>query len=135
MIKYSFETLKLRIYHPDSLEPSLWEGVRILRTGEKAFFLLVWKEEFWERVQKFFSGEISPESPYQIQEISFLLRRLKKFSPALVLELPGWRNPRLGRKARAEWLRALKKLDENLAQKVREFILGEGKREYLNSCT
>jgi len=129
-VKYSLETLKLRVYQPNSPEPNFWENVRLVRIGEKAFFLPVWKEELWERVQKFFSGKISPESPYQIQEISFLLRRLRTIQPVLVLDLPGWRNPQEA--PRAEWLAALRKLDANLAQKVREFISGEeGKREYL----
>ena len=127
-IKYSFETGKLRIYHPDS-EPSFWQGVRVVRVGEKAFFLQIWKEELMEKVQKFFSGQISPDSPYQVQEISFLLRRMRKLQPVLVLDLPGWRNPRLN--PRAEWLAALRELDQNLAQKVRQFIQSEGKLEYL----
>jgi len=128
-IKYSFLTFKLKVYHPDSSGPSCWEGVRIVRLGAKAFFLQIWKEELVEKIQKFFSGEISPNSPYQIQEISFLLRRLRRLQPVLVLDLPGWRNPR--ENPRAEWLAVLRELDQNLAQRVRQFISGEGKQEYL----
>lgn len=128
-VKYSLETRKLRVYHPDSPEPNFWKEIELIRIGEKVFLLPAWKKELWERIQKFFSGEISPDSPYQIQEISFLLRRLRRVQPALALDLPGWRNPR--ENPRAEWLRALKELDKNLAQKVRQFISGEGKREYL----
>ncbi|MCD6193303.1 MAG: hypothetical protein J7L26_07515 [Candidatus Aminicenantes bacterium] len=132
-IKYSFKTLKLRVYHPDSLEPSLWEGVRVIKIGGRAFLLQVRNEKLADRILKFFRGEVQPDTPHRIQEISFLLRRLRKFSPVLVLDFPGWRNPRLEIKARAEWLRTLKELDQNLAQRVRKFISGEGKREYLNS--
>ena len=128
-IKYSFDTLKLRVYHPDSPEPSFWEGVRITRIGEKAFFLLIWKEELWERIQNFFSGKISPVSPYQIQEISFLLRYLRRIRPVLALDLPGWRDPR--ENPRAEWLAVLRELDKELSEKVRQFIQDEGKYEYL----
>jgi hypothetical protein len=70
-----------------------------------------------------------PRSPYEVQEISFLLRQLKKLQPVLVLDLPGWRNPR--ENPRTEWLAVLRELDKNLAQKIRQFISGEGKREYL----
>lgn len=129
-IKYSSETRKLRVYYPYSPEPNFWEDVEVVRFfGEKAFFLQIWKEELMERIQKLFSGEISPNSPYQIQEIAFLLRRLRTLQSVLVLDLPGWRNPR--ENSRAEWLAALRELDASLAQKVRQFISGEGKREYL----
>jgi len=130
-VKYSFETLKLRVYHPDSPRPSFWERVRVVKIGKRAFFLPVWKEELWKRIQNLFSGELSSRSPYQIQEISFLLRRLRRIQSVLACDLPGWRNPRLN--PRAEWLVMLRELDHQLAEKIRQFISGEGKREYLNS--
>lgn len=128
-VKYSLEKKKLRIYSFDSSEPAFWHSVEMVRVGEKVFFLQIWEEGLTKRIQNFFSGKISPNSPYQIQEISFLLRYLRRFQPVLVLDLPGWRNPK--ENPRAEWLRGLREIDKNLAQRVRQFISGEGKREYL----
>jgi hypothetical protein len=124
-IKYSFGTRKLRIYHPDFTKPSCWEEVALVRLAQRAWFLWI-RPDLEERLDLL---QAEPKSPYEIQQISFLLRRLKKLQPVLVLDLPGWRNPR--ENPRAEWLTALKELDANLAQKVRQFISGEGKREYL----
>ena len=128
-VKYSFKTRKLRVYQPNSSEPTFWAGIGLARHGERAFFIPVWEGELIKRIQKLFSGEISPDSPYQIQEIRFLLRWLRRTQPVLVLDLPVWRNPR--ENPRAEWLALLKELDKNLAQKVRQFISDEGRREYL----
>jgi hypothetical protein len=124
-IKYSFETRKLRVYHPDSPEPTFWEEIGMVRLAQRAWFLDI-RPDLEERLGIL---QTEPKSPYEIQEISFLLRRLKKLQPVLVLGLPGWRNPR--ENPRAEWLTVLRELDANLAQKVRQFISGEGKREYL----
>ena len=126
-IKYSFETRKLRAYHPDSTKPSLWQGVGVSRMAGRGWFLQI-RPDLEERLGLL---QAEPKSPYEIQEISYLLRRLRKLQPILVLDLPGWSNPR--ENPRAEWLQALRELDNQLAQKVREFITSEGKREYLNS--
>lgn len=128
-VKYSFETRKLRVYHPDSTTPSFWQGVGIVKSAGRAWFLAL-RPDFEERLEEEISLlEAGPKSPYEVQEVSFLLRRLKQLQPALVLDLPGWRNPR--ENPRAEWLATLRQLDQQLAAKVREFICGEGKREYL----
>jgi len=124
-VKYSFETRKLRIYHPDSTKPSCWQGVGMLRLAQRAWFLWI-RPDLEEKLGLI---QAEPKNPYEVQEISFLLRRLRKLQPVLVLDLPGWRNPR--ENPRAEWLAALKELDANLAQKVRQFIQSEGKLEYL----
>lgn len=125
-IKYSLATRKLRICQPqpDSPEP-FWDRVGVVRLAQRAWFLDIHPdlEARLVLLQK------EPRSPYEIQEISFLLRRLKKLQPVLVLDLPGWRN--LRKSPRAEWLAMLRELDQKLAQKVRQFISGEGKREYL----
>ena len=126
-VKYSFETRKLRVYHPDSPEPFFWQRVGVIKLAGRAWFLWI-RPDIEERLGLL---QQVPKSPYEIQEISFLLRRLKGISPALVMDLLGWRNPRIN--PRAEWLALLKQLDKELAQKVRQFISGEGKREYLNS--
>lgn len=124
-IKYSSETRKLRVYHPDSLKPNFWDRVGMVRLAQRAWFLDI-REDLEVRLDLL---QKEPKSPYEVQEISFFLRRLKKLQPVLVLDLPGWRNPR--KNPRVEWLATLRELDENLAQKVRQFISGEGKREYL----
>jgi len=124
-IKYSFETRKLRVYHPDSPEPSFWQGVEMVKLAARAWFLNI-RPDLEERLDLL---QTDPKNPYEVQEISFLLRRLRRLQPVLVLDLPGWRNPRLN--PRAEWLAMLRELDTSLAQKVRQFISGEGKREYL----
>jgi hypothetical protein len=124
-VKYSLETRKLRVYHPDSPEPNFWRRVRMVRLADRAWFLTI-RPDLEERLDLL---KAEPKNPYEVQEVSFLLRRLKKLQPVLVLDLPGWRNPRLN--PRAEWLALLRELDQNLAQKVRRFIQSEGKLEYL----
>ena len=97
----------------------------MLRLAQRAWFLWI-RPDLEEKLGLI---QAEPKNPYEVQEISFLLRRLRKLQPVLVLDLPGWRNPR--ENPRAEWLAALKELDANLAQKVRQFIQSEGKLEYL----
>lgn len=124
-IKYSFLTRKLRVYWPDG-QLEGWIGIGLVKLADKAWF--VWLTEDLEERLKLLRAD--PKSPYQVQEISYLLRRAKKFSPVLVCDLPGWKNPRF-EGCRAEWLRALRQVDKKLAQKVRQFIVGAGKLEYL----
>jgi hypothetical protein len=97
----------------------------MVRLADRAWFLTI-RPDLEERLDLL---KAEPKNPYEVQEVSFLLRRLKKLQPVLVLDLPGWRNPRLN--PRAEWLALLRELDQNLAQKVRRFIQSEGKLEYL----
>jgi hypothetical protein len=123
-VKYSLQTRKLRVYHPGS-PPDFWEDVKIIRLGQRAWFLWI-RPDLEDQLGLL---QEVPRSPYEVQEISFLLRQLKKLQPVLVLDLPGWRNPR--ENPRTEWLAVLRELDKNLAQKIRQFISGEGKREYL----
>jgi len=127
-IKHSSETRKLRVYYPDNPEPDFRENVGIVKLARRTWFFQL-HQDLEERLGLL---QVAPKNPYEVQEISYLLRRLKKFSPVLVCDMPGWRNPRTA-DCRAEWLRALRELDSQLAQKVRQFIAGAGKREYLNS--
>lgn len=123
-VKYSYLTRKLRVKNFDSTQ--IYVEIGIFKLASRAWFLPI-REKIEVRLDLLFH---EPKNPYEVQEVSFLLKELKKVQPVLVLDLPDWtgaRNEKIG----AEWFAALRELDKSLAQKVRELVTGEGKNEYL----
>jgi hypothetical protein len=129
-VEYSTETKKLRIYREDwSLV--VYSGVLLARLSGKAFFLQIKWEKVRERAERLFEGKLVPGSPAEAWEIADTIRQLRRVTPLLALDLPGWRNPR--ENPRREWLEALRQLDAELARKARQFIQEGGVAEYLLS--
>jgi hypothetical protein len=126
-IEYSLESKKLRIYRGAG-HPDVYCDVLLARLFDKAFFLQVW-EGVRNRAERLFEGKLVPSSPAQAWEISDTIRRLRRITPILALDLPGWRNPR--ENPRREWLAALRRLDAELAREARQFIQEGGAAEYL----
>jgi hypothetical protein len=127
-VEYSHETKKLRIYREDwSLV--VYSDVLLARLSGKAFFLQIEWERVKERAERLFEGKLVPSSPAEAWEIADTIRQLRRITPLLALDLPGWRNPR--ESPRREWLEALRQLDEELARKARRFIQEGGAAEYL----
>jgi len=127
-VEYSFESKKLRIYREDC-SLIVYSDVLLARLSDKAFFLQVEREKVRERAERLFEGKLVPGSPAQAWEIADTIRQLRRITPLLALDLPGWRNPR--ENPRREWLAALRQLDAELARNARQFIQGGGAAEYL----
>ncbi len=128
-IEYSFASMKLKIRRPGSSGPDVYEDVTLAQLCGKAFFLHIRWEEVRKRAELLFEGKLAPSSPAQAWEIADTIRRLRRITPILALDLPGWRNPR--ENPRREWLEALRQLDAELARKARRFIQEGGAAEYL----
>jgi hypothetical protein len=86
-------------------------------------------EKVKERAERLFEGKLVPGSPAEAWEIADTIRQLRRVTPLLALDLPGWRNPR--ENPRREWLAALRQLDAELAREARRFIQEGGAAEYL----
>jgi hypothetical protein len=126
--EYSFESKKLRIYR-ENRQLVVYSDVFLARLSDKAFFLQIRWEKMRERAERLFEGKLVPGSPAEAWEIADTIRQLRRVTPLLALDLPGWRNPR--ENPRREWLEALRQLDAELARKVRQFIQEGGVAEYL----
>jgi hypothetical protein len=126
--EYSFESKKLRIYR-ENRQLVVYSDVLLARLSDKAFFLQIRWEKVRERAERLFEGKLVPGSPAEAWEIADTIRQLRRVTPLLALDLPGWRNPR--ENPRREWLEALRQLDAELARKVRQFIQEGGVAEYL----
>jgi hypothetical protein len=130
-VEYSLESKKLRIYREDG-SLVVYSDVLLARLSGKAFFLWIVGEK-WEKVkeraERIFEGKLVPSSPAEAWEIADTIRQLRRVTPLLALDLPGWRNPR--ENPRREWLAALRQLDVELARKARRFIQEGGAAEYL----
>lgn len=120
----------MRIYRENG-QPVVYSDVLLARLFDKAFFLQIGWDKTRERAERLFEGKLVPSSPGQIWEIADTIRQLRRVTPLLALDLPGWRNPR--ENPRREWLEALRRLDAELAWKVRQFIQEGGVAEYLPS--
>jgi hypothetical protein len=127
-VEYSFESKKLRIYCQDE-RLVVYSDVLLARLSDKAFFLQIGWEKVRERAERLFEGKLVPGSPAEVWEIADTIRQLRRITPLLALDLPGWRNPR--ENPRREWLEALRQLDAELARKARQFIQEGGAAEYL----
>jgi hypothetical protein len=128
-IEYSLETRKLKIRRPGSRDPDVYEDVLLAQLCDKAFFLHVRWEKVRERAERLFEGKLVPSSPAEAWEIADTIRQLRRITPILALDLPGWQNPR--ENPRREWLEALRQLDAELARRARQFIQEGGVAEYL----
>jgi hypothetical protein len=108
----------------------VYSDVLLARLSDKAFFLQIggW-EKVRERAERLFEGKLVPGSPAEVWDIADTIRQLRRITPLLALDLPGWRNPR--ENPRREWLEALRQLDAELARKARQFIQEGGAAEYL----
>jgi hypothetical protein len=130
-VEYSLESRKLRIYREDG-SLVVYSDVLLARLSGKAFFLWIAGEK-WEKVreraERLFEGKLVPGSPAEAWEIADTIRQLRRVTPLLALDLPGWRNPR--ENPRREWLEALRQLDAELAREARRFIQEGGAAEYL----
>jgi hypothetical protein len=131
-INYSLETKKLRIYRSGDEHPDVHCDVLLAQIGSKAFFLQIRWDRVRESAERLFEGKLAPSLPAQVWEIADTIRQLRRITPLLALDLPGWRNPQEDpRQARQEWLAALRQLDAELARKARQFIQEGGAAEYL----
>jgi len=127
-VEYYPETKKLRIYRKDC-SLVVHSDVLLARLFGKAFFLRIKWEKARERAERLFEGKLVPGSPAEAWEIAETIRQLRRVTPLLALDLPGWRNPR--ENPRREWLEALRRLDAELAREARRLIREGGAAEYL----
>jgi len=127
-VEYSLESKKLRVYREDG-SLVVHSDVLLARLSGKAFFLRIRWEKARERAERLFEGKLVPGSPAEAWEIAETIRQLRRVTPLLALDLPGWRNPR--ENPRREWLEALRRLDAELAREARRLIREGGAAEYL----
>jgi len=125
-LKYNPETQVLRLQHPDWREAL--ENVAEVVLGDIIFYVQIYSYNIRSKVALLHSEDLDPETN---QEIAFLVKFLRDQHPILAID---GRRFVPQKQIRRFWLRDLKELDLNRAQRIRDQLDAENGllREYLS---